>query len=431
MPDISKPDFLDAAGPIIECPRCGTEIKLTESLAAPMMESMRSQYEERASLQERKMAEREQKLQVRAQEMDIREKSIDEKVSAMVSEKLVSERGALSKREAELARSAVAVELEENSRTIANMKELLESRTKKLDEAQKEQAELIKLRRELEDKLRESDLIIQKQVAAELEATRRKARHEAEEELALKVAEKEHQIASMQKTIEELKRKAEQGSQQLQGEAQELKLEDMLRQRFIFDVITPVAKGERGGDVIHRVMSGGRDCGAIVWESKRTKNWSQSWIAKLKDDMFEAKADIAVLATQAMPQEIETFGFLDGVWVTSFENAEPVAMILRHTLIEISGARMASEGFATKTELLYQYLTGPRFRQRVQAIVESFTTMKEDLDKERRAITKQWEKREKQIESMTFATAGMYGELQGIIGKSIQEIEGMDLPALE
>jgi len=385
-----------------------------------MVESMKKQYEERAAFQEREMAKREQELQTR-------EKSIDEKIA----KKLVSEKETIAKHEAELARSVVAAEMEEQKRALSEMTEILKSRTKKLEEAQKEQAELMKLRAEYEDKMRESDLNVQKQVAEKLEDARRKARNEAEEELALKVTEKELQITSMQKTIEELKRKSEQGSQQLQGEAQELRLEDILRQKFIYDDITPVAKGERGGDVLQRVRNNGRDCGAILWESKRTKNWSGAWTAKLREDVIEAKADIAVLATQAMPQDIKTFGFLDGVYVTSFESVEPVALILRHTLIEVSNARMASEGFATKTELLYQYLTGPRFRQRIAAIVEAFTTMKEDLDKERRAITKQWEKREKQIENVMFATAGMYGDLQGIAGKSIQEIEGMDLLALE
>ena len=423
-PDISKSNF---EGPVVNCPKCGAEVKLTESLAAPMMESFKKQYEERAETQKREMSKREQELQARAQQLDIHEKSIDEKVA----KKLASEKETLTKHEAERARSIVAAELKEKERALSEMSEVLASRTKKLTEAQEAQAELMKLRAEYEDKLRESELNIQKQVAEKLEDTRRKARSEAEEELALKVTEKELQITSMQKTIEELKRKSEQGSQQLQGEAQELRLEDILRHRFIYDAISPVAKGERGGDVLQRVINNGKDCGAILWESKRTKNWSGSWIAKLREDMLEAKADIAVLATQAMPQDIKTFGFLDGVYVTSFENIEPVALILRHTLIEVSSARMASEGFATKTELLYQYLTGPRFRQRIGAIVEAFTIMKEDLDKERRAITKQWEKREKQIENLMFATTGMYGDLQGIAGKSIQEIEGMDLLALE
>jgi len=424
LPDILKSNF---DGPIINCPKCGTGIKLTESLAAPMMASLKKQYEERSEAQTREMVKREQELQARAQQLDIHEKSIDEKVA----KKLAFEKEALAKHETERARSAVVAELEDQKRAISEMSEILTSRTKKLEEAQKAQAELMKLRTEYEDKLRESDLNVQKQVAEKLEDTRRKARNEAEEELALKVTEKELQITSMQKTIEELKRKSEQGSQQLQGEAQELRLEDVLRQRFIYDAISPVAKGERGGDVLQHVINNGKDCGAILWESKRTKNWSGSWIPKLREDMIEAKADIAVLATQAMPQDIKAFGFLDGVYVTSFENAESVALILRHTLIDVSNARMASEGFATKTELLYQYLTGPRFRQRIQAIVEAFTIMKEDLDKERRAITKQWEKREKQLENLMLATTGMYGDLQGIAGKSIQEIEGIDLLALE
>jgi len=391
QPDIKQPNMAHLEGPVVTCPNCGAEVKLTESLAAPMMESLKKQYEERAELQ---------KLEI-------------------------------TKQEAERAKIAVAAEMDEQKRAFAEMSGILESRTKKLEEAQKAQTELLKLRAEYEDKMRESELNIQKQVAEKLEETRRKARGEAEEELTLKVTEKELQITSMQKTIEELKRKSEQGSQQLQGEAQELRLEDMLKQKFIYDDITPVAKGERGGDVLQRVRSDGRDCGAVLWESKRTKNWNAGWLSKLKEDMMEAKADIAVLATQAMPLEVKNFGFLDGVYVTTFENAEPVALVLRRTLIEVSNARLASEGLATKTELLYQYLTGPRFRQRLQAIVEAFSTMKEDLDKERRAITKQWEKREKQLENMMFATTGMYGDLQGIAGKSIQEIEGMDLMALE
>ena len=418
------------SGPVITCPKCGAEVKLTESLAAPMMDSMRKQFEERMADHDREVAAREQKIQARAQEVEIREQSIHENVSSLFSEKLAAEKLAIAAREAETARSAVASEMEEQKRATAEISELLKTRTRKLEEAQKEQAELLKLRTELEDRLRESDLNVQKQIAAGLDDARRKARHEAEEEMSLKVTERETQISSMQKTIEELKRKAEQGSQQLQGEVQELRLEDMLRQKFVYDVIAPVAKGERGGDVLQRVIHNGKDCGAILLESKRTKNWSPSWILKLKEDMFEAKADIAVIATQAMPQDIGAFGYLEGVWVTPLANAEPVALVLRHMLTEVGNARMAAEGFATKTELLYQYLTGPRFRPRVQAIVESSITMKEDLDKERRAIMKQWEKREKQIDNAMLATVGMYGDLQGIAGKSIQEIEGMDLLAL-
>jgi hypothetical protein len=236
----------------------------------------------------------------------------------------------------------------------------------------------------------------------------------------------------MQQTIEELKRKAEQGSQQLQGEVQELELESVLRVKFPFDSIESVPKGEFGGDVLQRVVSAnGQAGGTILWECKRTKNWSDGWLAKLREDQRTAKAEISVLVSQVLPKGVETFGAVDGVWVTNPRAALPVATILRHTLLEVSMARQVSEGQQTKTEMVYQYLTGPRFRQRVEAIVEAFSSMREDLDKERKAIMKQWAKREEQIERVMGATVGMYGDLQGIAGKSIQEIEGLEIPAIE
>jgi len=245
------------------------------------------------------------------------------------------------------------------------------------------------------------------------------------------VKEKEQTIASMQRQIEELKRKAEQGSQQLQGEVQELELEELLSANFPLDTIQPVPKGEHGGDVLHFVMGPlGQMCGTILWESKRTKNWSDSWLTKLRDDQRSAKAELAVIVSQALPKSVETFDLIDGVWVTHPRAALPIAVTLRHTLIEIATARQASEGQQTKMEMVYQYLTGPRFRQRVQAIVEAFSSMQEDLDKEKKAITKQWAKREEQINRVMQATVGMYGDLQGIAGKTLQEIEGLELQAL-
>lgn len=211
-----------------------------------------------------------------------------------------------------------------------------------------------------------------------------------------------------------------------------MELEEVLRSKFHFDRIEPVPKGEFGGDVVQRVFgSNGQPAGTILWESKRTKNWSDGWLAKLREDQRTAKAELAVLVTQALPKGVEAFDVVDGVWVTQPRVALPVATILRQTLLEIGMARQASEGQQTKTEMVYQYLTGPRFRQRVEAIVEAFSSMQEDLDKERKAIMKQWAKREEQIERVMGATVGMYGDLQGIAGQSIQEIEGLELKALE
>ena len=227
-------------------------------------------------------------------------------------------------------------------------------------------------------------------------------------------------------------RRVEQGSQQLQGEVQELELETLLRAKFPRDTIEPVPKGEFGGDTLHRIIGPlGQLCGTILWESKRTKNWSDGWLVKLRDDQRAAKAEIAVIVSQVLPKGVESFGLIDGVWVTHSRFMISVAAALRHSLIEVASARLALEGQQTKTEMVYQYLTGPRFRHRVEAIVESFSSMQEDLDKEKKAITKQWAKREEQIERVMGATVGMYGDLQAIAGKSLQEIEGLELTALE
>jgi hypothetical protein len=324
------------------------------------------------------------------------------------------------------------MDLEQKTREIADLQEVLKSRENKLAEAQQAQAEILKKQRELDDEKRELDLTIEKRVQAGLTATRDQARREAEEEQRLKVAEKEQTIAAMQKQIEELKRRAEQGSQQLQGEVQELDLENLLRSRFAFDLIEPVPKGEFGGDVVQRVVTtGGQPGGTILWESKRTRNWSDTWLVKLREDQRAAKAEIAVIVSHALPKDVDTFDVIDGVWVAHPRAAIPVATILRQSLLDVALARSATEGQQTKTEMVYQYLTGPRFRHRVEAIVEAFSTMQTDLDRERKAIMKQWARREVQIERVMQATVGMYGDLQGIAGKTLQEIEGLDLLALE
>jgi hypothetical protein len=192
-----------------------------------------------------------------------------------------------------------------------------------------------------------------------------------------------------------------------------------------------VPKGEHGGDVLQRVVGpAGLACGTILWESKRTKNWSDGWLPKLRDDQRAAKVETAVIVSHALPKDVETFEFMDGVWVAHPRATLPMAMVLRRSLIEVAMARKATEGQQTKMELVYQYLTGPRFRQRVQAIVEAFSSMQEDLDKEKRAITKQCAKREEQIDRVMQATVGMYGDLQGIAGKTLQEVEGLELRAL-
>ncbi|MDY0095089.1 MAG: DUF2130 domain-containing protein [Candidatus Vecturithrix sp.] len=414
--------------PMIICPNCKTEIKLTESLAAPLIEATRNEYEKRLNQKDADILKKESTLREKEEALSKARESIDEQVA----EKVKIERAQIISEEAKKARLAVATDLEQKSTELEDVKNALKHQGEKLAEAQKAQVELIRKQRELDDAKREMELTIEKRIQAGLDTTREQARKEAEEQLKLKVMEKEQTISAMQKQIEELKRKAEQGSQQLQGEVQELELESLLKAKFPHDNIMPVPKGEHGGDVLQCVVSPlGLTCGTIIWESKRTKNWSDGWLVKLREDQRTAKAEIAVIISQTLPKEIETFDLVDGVWVTHPRAALPVAISLRQSLIEVASVRQASEGQQTKMELVYQYLTGPRFRQRIQAIVEAFSSMQEDLDKEKKVIMKQWAKRDEQIERVMQATVGMYGDLQGIAGKTLQEIEGLSLDALE
>ncbi len=430
MPTVTTPDAR-MIEPTITCPSCQSEIKLTESLAAPLLAQTRRQFQQQLAQKDAAIAQREQHL--RAQELQLADarRELDTQVAAQVETALASARAQLVAEEARKAKLAAAAELDAKARELLELQEVLKARDEKLAEAQRAQAELIRKQRELDDARRELELTVEKRVQGALGEARTQARREAEESLKLRVLEKDQTIASMQQTIEELKRKAEQGSQQMQGEVQELELENLLRAKFPFDQIEPVPKGEFGGDALQRVVSQtGQACGSILWESKRTKNWSDGWLVKLRDDQRAAKVELAVLVTQALPKGVDTFDIVDGVWITSPRAALPVATILRHSLQEVSLARQAGEGQQTKTEMIYQYLTGPRFRHRVEAIVEAFTSMQEDLDRERKAITKQWAKRAAQIERVMNATVGMYGDLQGIAGKSLQEIAGLEPEAL-
>ena len=418
--------------PTITCPACKAEIKLTESLAAPLIESTRRQFEQQLAQKDNDIAKREQAMRDKEKQLAEDKRKLDDQVADQVAALLKAERARVVAEESKKAKLASAAELENKARELAELQEVLNANNEKLAEAQKAQAELIKKQRELDDAKRELELTVEKRVQEGLTDVRTQARKEAEDEQKLKVMEKEQTIVAMQKQIEDLKRRAEQGSQQLQGEVQELEIENLLRTKFPFDAIEPVPKGEFGGDVLHRVVgAGGQSGGTILWEFKRTKNWSDGWLAKLRDDQRTAKAEIAVIVSQVLPKGVETFELVEGIWVTHPRAALPVAAILRQSLLELALARQSSEGQQTKTEMVYQYLTGPRFRQRVEAIVEAFSTMQEDLDKERKAITKQWAKREEQIERVMGATVGMYGDLQGIAGKSLQEIEGLEFPALE
>ncbi len=276
----------------------------------------------------------------------------------------------------------------------------------------------------------------------ELEVTRKldeerqkileKATGKFEEEHRLKDAEKDKKLNDMKKQIDELKRKSEQGSQQTQGEVLELDLENILKKSFTHDNIEPVPKGIKGADVLHKVHSpSGQFCGTIVWETKRTKAWSDKWIAKIKEDQRRVKGEIAVILTTVLPKDVRSFAHINGIWVTDYSSMVGLATAIRMGLIEVANTKQAAVGKKGKMEVVYNYLSGSDFKQKVEAIAEAYKDMKDDLEKEKNAYTKHWAKREKQLELISANTALMYGDIHGIIGKSLPEIKLLEIESEE
>jgi hypothetical protein len=410
--------------PQITCPQCKTEIKLTESLAAPLIAETRKTFEAQLARKEMEFGKREASLRQSQQEVARAREAIEDEVS----KRLRTERSAVAAAESAKARLAVAGDLEQRDRQVAELRQNLADNNNKLAAAQRAQIDVMRKSRELDDARRELELSVESKVQASLIAVREKARLDAEQGLKIRLSEKEQQIAGMQKKIEDLLRKAEQGSQQAQGEVLEVELESQLRARFPRDLIEPVAKGEFGGDVLHHVVSAsGQNCGTILWESKRTKAWQDGWLVKLRDDQRVAKADVALIVSSALPKNVEAFDLVENVWVAEPRFAIPLAIALRQSLIDVAGSRITQQGQQTKMTLIYAYLTGSQFRHRIDAIVEKFSDMREDLDRERKVMTKLWARREEQLRCVLDSTAGLYGDLQGIGGRAIPEIASLDV----
>jgi hypothetical protein len=383
----------------ISCPSCGKKIPLTRALRAEIESSVKEQYEE--ALEKRE-------CELRAEFANRRQADLQR-----------------------VAAEAASAAEKRSGQELATLKEQLNEQAKQLDESRRMELAIRKRERELERCKADLELTVERKLAEERARVVADAQKSLTDQHRLKDAEKERQLSEMRRQIEDLKRKAEQGSQQLQGEAGEDAIEGMLRTSFPCDGISPVAQGVRGADIHQVVMdSRGARAGAILWECKNAKNWSDTWIDKLKADQRALRADVSVLVTAALPKGCSRFLLMEGVLVTDFTCAGPVAALLRSSLLQVAQARSAALHKGEKLELLHRYLSGIEFRQRVEAIVESFERMREDLDQERRAAERQWAKRSKQIESVTFNISGMYGDLQGLV-PSLPSIGRLELPAPE
>ncbi len=346
---------------------------------------------------------------------------VKEKPREEFSQRLDQEREHLRQEAQDRAKELIAVE-------VNDLQEQLTNARKKLGESQQAELELRKDRRELEDEKQKLELTVNRKLDEERTKIREIAKAEAAEENQLRDADKERLVSDLRRQITDLKRRAEQGSPQAQGEILELELEDFLRSHFPLDTIEPVPVGEHGGDVLHHIHdANGFRCGTILWEFKRTKAWRDTWLPKLRDDQRRAKAHLAVLMTVEMPRDVTTFGFIDGVWVTNRACLLGLAVALRAGILEAARTKRSMEGKHSKVELLLSYLSNSEFRQRIEGIVEAFMALKEDLDSEKRSVQRLWAKREKQIERAVRHTAGLYGDLGGIIGPDLPQIANFEL----
>ncbi len=400
--------------------------------------------EENARLEEA-LKERDAKLaESRRAEVDFRRKQreLDEKLKAAdadvekrATELLTVERETARKAaEEKLKQERVGYErvLEQREAEKAELEEALKAQKEKLDESRKAEADYLKKQRDLDEKLKGADADVERRVTAALGVEQEKAKRDAEAAVRLRLAEKDRVIENQKQQLAEAQRKLEQGSEQLQGEIQELDIGAALRAAFDGDIFERVPKGQSGADLLQRVLGpSGQACGTILWEIKRTSRWNDDWLGKLRQDQREIGAELAVIASQAMPDNIETFEDREGVWIVAPACAVALAMALRAGLINTAAARTASQGQQTKMALLYQYLTGPQFKQRVEGLLEGYRGLREDLETEKRAMNVRWKAREKQLDIVMLATTGMYGDLQGIAGKTMPEIEGLELNLLE
>ena len=399
---------------VIKCPNCGFDIAISEALTHQVRDRLKTELESGIRKKETELLAREKQLeQAKA--------SINEQVAI----RLKAETGKIQAQAEQRASEKNRLELED-------LKCQITEKEKKIAEARESELELRKKSRELEERQQAFELEMTRKMDAERDKIKQEALGKFTEEHRLKDAEKDKLIRDLQQSLEDAKRKAEQGSMQMQGEVQELDLEDVLRGTFPFDDIQPVPKGIRGADAVQHVFDAThKPCGKIIWEAKHTKNWSDGWIQKLKDDQREIGADIAVIVTEALPKDVESFSLIDGVWVTRFNVAIGLATALRQQLIDVTFARQGAVGKGEKMEVLYEYLSGPEFRQKIEAIVETFTMMQSQLDREKRGMMKNWKEREKQIQRITTNTVGMYGDMRGIIGASLPEVELLELGPVE
>jgi hypothetical protein len=408
----------------VKCPKCGHQydagLELSKQIEAQLRNDLNRKYvEEREKLKE----------SMRTQEEQMREREKQIEAQGQVLAQQIQQQEALLKQRLQEAIKQKELELKtEAEKGVAEQVKMLEEENRRkderLNEATRKEVEMLRKEHDLRQREEAMRIESEKLVLERSKEIEDKARKQEQERLDLQLRERDKTIDDLRKMMEEMKRKSEQGSMQLQGEVQELALEELLRNAFPFDKIEEVGKGVRGADCTQTVRNDMAElCGTIIYESKRTKAFSRDWIEKLKADLRQQKADVAVLVTEAMPPDMDRFGEREGIWICSFAEARGVASVLRDGLMRVHAAQRNQENKGEKMNMLYHYLTGNEFRQQMNAIVEGFMNMKNSLQKERLSMEKLWKEREKQLDLVLLNATHFYGSVRGIAGSSVAEIK--------
>ncbi len=394
----------------IKCPKCGNQFPIEEAVSEEYKKELREKMQEYKSQKDAELMRREQEFSALAAKKD-----------AEFARQLQEEKQHLQQQIQESLRQQIAADFENKLR-------LLEQNNKdseeKLKQSRKKELEYLQLEQQLRTREAEMEISIQQQMQAERGRLSEELRRLEEQkgaakdaEYQLRLKELEKQLGDQKKLAEEMRRKAEQGSMQLQGEVQELALEAMLQSAFPFDQIEEVGKGVRGADCIQTVRNSyGQECGKIIYESKRTKDFGGDWIEKLKADMRSLGADVAIIVTQAMPRDMDSFGEKNGVWICQFTEARAMIALLRDGIVKVHSASKTQQNKGDKMQLLYSYLTGNEFAGQWKAIREGFLSMRMSIQRERDAMEKLWKAREKQLEKVLINAAGIRGSIEGISG---------------
>lgn len=407
----------------IKCPHCGGDVDASKQLIEQIRGQLKVEYNSKAdelNIQFEKKNAEVLKIQT---ELKNQKEHFDEMVEKAMSEKLKSAKSNLEK---ELRKKIENETMDQ----VNSLKEQLEVKTNETRELNKIKAEMHKVQREKTELRGQLEVEMQAKLTEEVTEARKKMKEDIEKRAALKVAEKEIIIHQLNEQLEMARKKVEQGSMQLQGEAQEKMIEAFLQENFPLDMVNEIHKGVKGGDCLHIIRNKtGDECGTIYYESKRSKEFQKSWIEKFKSDMRAKKANFGVIVTESYPKEMERMGQRNGIWICSWEEFKSLCFVLRESVLLLYQVQIAQENRGGKMEMLYQYLTGAEFHDHIEAIVESFVQMNDDLSKERRAFEGLWKQREKQIQKVLFNTSQMYHSIRSIGGNSLPGIKELELPA--